>query len=106
MPHRLGRHWRVLVIAIICSVSILIGIGISAVGVIGRANELNDSIYNQCIRDQNQDAIIIAQLKAARKRIPYARDTPEYRRLAAPINDGIAALRSDPPCNPPLEVEP
>jgi hypothetical protein len=95
-----------------------------AVAVSGRANELNDAIYDQCVRDEVQDAssttvaeIVRAQLEAAKRRLPKpttADATAEVVYQRAVLNAGIEALTDqivalEPPdeeeCTPPEGVQ-
>lgn len=113
-PHRVvqpaRRHWRPLAIGAVLGAVILVALVLAAFAVVGRANDLNEAIYEQCVRDEVQDAVIAAQLRAAKVRVnaTLPPGSPERRYQLEVLNDGIAALEppDESPCKPPEGVEP
>jgi hypothetical protein len=111
MPHRaVKRHWRGLLGAAVLSALIIITFILASIAIQHRARELNEAIYQQCIRDEVQDAVIVAQLEAARRRAEATlpAGSPELRFQIQAINDGILVLEppGEEPCQPPEGVGP
>jgi hypothetical protein len=76
-----------------------------------RALEIDTVIYQQCVANELQDAVIVAQLEAAKARLEATIPNPTHpvRQLQEEIlDDGISAL--EPPeeseCQPPKGVDP
>ena len=110
-PHRrVVRHWRPVVIGALAGVVIVAALLAAAWAITARANDLNEALYQQCIRDELQDAVIVAQLRAAKKRAraTLPRDSVELYFQLQTLDDGIAALEppDEQPCQPSEGVGP
>lgn len=109
MGHRV-RHWKTLAAGAVLGAIIVASLVLGAVAVVGRANELNEAIYQQCLRDETQDNIIAEQLRAARRRAIRTLPPGSVERVyqLAVLDDGIAALEppGEEPCKPPEGVQP
>lgn len=92
------------------SLVIVVALLLAAWAMTERANELNEHIYQQCITDELQDAVIVDQLEAALRRLRASvpQGTAERIYQEQVITDGINALDppDEEPCNPPEGVTP
>ena len=104
------RHWRIVGIGLALGVVIIVALVAGAIAVTGRAVELNEAIYQQCVRDETQDAVIVEQLRAARRRLRLSLPPGNIERIYqdAVLTDGINALEppDESPCQPPEGVGP
>ena len=90
-PYRKAkRNWRILLLVLLT----MLAFGIAAFGFMGRASELNEHIYEQCVTDQVQNTIMRAQLVAAKRRVVASlpQGSAESYYQLDQLNDGIAAL--------------
>lgn len=111
MPHRAARkHWRGVLAAVLLGGTVIAAFIIASLAITSRARELNDAIYQQCIRDELQDAVIVSQLEAAKRRalatLPAGGEVLRFQLQT--LNDGILALEppDEKPCTPPEGVGP
>ena len=117
------RHWRTLIAGVVFGLVILGALAFAAWAVVGRANDLNEALYQQCVRDELQDAVItagneevIAQLRAAKRRLvalPEGSAERVYQAQVltlgiATLEEGVRALEpvDEQPCQPPEGVGP
>lgn len=110
MPRRAVRHWRPIVLGAVAGIVIVGALLAGGWAITARANDLNEALYQQCVRDETQDAIIVAQLRAAKAR---ARASLPVGSLVLAeqlqvLDDGINALEppDEKPCQPPEGVSP
>lgn len=111
MPHRRAiRHWRPIAVGAVLGVVIVGALFIAAWAVTARANDLNDALYQQCVRDEGQDAVIVSQLRAAKRRAVSSLppDSLVLKDQLQTLNDGIETLEppGEQPCKPPEGVSP
>ena len=100
MRRRIISHWPMVLGALVIVVASLL----FAVGLSERARQLDELLFRQCVANEIQDAVIVDQLRAAKRR---ARATlPKGAELLFQLqvlNDGINALEpaDEPDCQPP-----
>lgn len=115
MPKRLlkRRFWPVWIIGAVVLAAFLL----TAYALRDRTNSVNsvlkdqqELIYQNCVANETQDSVIVAQLRAAkaRARASLPAGSPVLRAQLQILNDGIAAL--EPPdeadCTPPEGTQP
>jgi hypothetical protein len=100
MRRRVLRHWPMIVGAVVIVVASLL----FAFGLTQRARQLDELLFDQCIANEIQDAVIVDQLQAAKRRaratIPPSLELSYQLQV---LNDGILALEppDEPECKPP-----
>lgn len=108
MPKRLLHKKPLLVI--VAGGVYLGALGSAAWSLHERSSNVNDLIYQQCVANEVQDSVIVAQLRAAkvRARASLPRDSPQLLYQLQVLQDGIDAL--EPPdekdCPTPKGTEP
>jgi hypothetical protein len=112
-PHHLGRlvattpdpkanpNSKILLLSLVT----LIAFGVAAFAFLNRADNINQTVYDNCVTNEVQDAVIVAQLEAAKRRA-RASLPPKSAELLYQLDilqDGINALEppDESPCEPP-----
>lgn len=93
MPRRL-LHKKPLLVISGCSVVAAVSFGGAAWALHERAVNVNQLIYQQCVANEVQDSVIVAQLRAAkvRARASLPKDSPQLLYQLQVLQDGIDAL--------------
>ena len=106
-PYRKAkRHWRLIALIVVAAASFVA----ANYALLERGYDLNDVIYQQCVANEVQDAVIVDQLQAAKRRVNASLPRWSAERIyqLSILNDGIQAL--EPPgeneCEPPDGTEP
>ena len=105
-PRRAKQHWRFIVVMIVTAAGFLA----ANIALHERGIDLNEVIYEQCVANEIQDAVIVDQLQAAKRRVNASLPRWSAERIyqLSILNDGIQAL--EPPgeneCEPPDGTEP
>lgn len=107
------RYWPLYVLCLI----VLAGLSSAAWSLRVRTSDVDqilksqqELIFDNCVSNEIQDSVIVAQLQAAKRRAEASlpAGSPELRYQIQVINDGIAAL--EPPdeadCQPPEGTQP
>lgn len=106
----MNGHKRIRRIAAVLSLVILAAAVVLGWSLYDRGTTLDRVIYEQCLANEIQDAVIVAQLEAARRRAMASlpRNSVELIYQLQVLDDGIAALEppDEPECNPPEGTEP
>jgi hypothetical protein len=101
-PYRKAkRNWKILLLSLVT----LIAFGVAAFAFLNRADNINQTVYDNCVTNEVQDAVIVAQLEAAKRRA-RASLPPKSAELLYQLDilqDGINALEppDESPCEPP-----
>jgi hypothetical protein len=103
-------HKRIRRAAAALSVIIVLATVVLGFSLWDRSTQLDNHIYDVCVTNEIQDAVIVAQLEAAKRRA-RASLPPGSAELIYQLDvleDGIAALEppDEPDCNPPEGTEP
>lgn len=102
-PARVKRRpWVTIAVGAVIGLVIVSSLALAAWAVVGRAHELNEAIYQQCVRDETQDAILADILRAARAQQAIGSQAWTL------LNDSILALEplEEVECQPPEGVSP
>jgi hypothetical protein len=100
------RYWKLAVIATVIAAAFLF----SAVALLQRTSQVDRLIYDQCVANETQDAVIVAQLRAAKRRAKSSLPVGSAELLfqLQVLDDGIAALEppEEPDCPQPEGTSP
>ena len=106
----MSAHKRIRWVGRLMSVVILLATAVIGFSLWDRSTDLDNHIYQVCVTNETQDAVIVAQLEAAKRRVmaslPLGSAESIYQLEV--LNDGIAALEppDEPDCNPPKGTVP
>src|SRR6187551_3169079 len=95
------RYWPMwLSVAVIVAASSVFAIGLQQ-----RTRTIDELLFDQCVSNEIQDAVIVAQLEAAKRRARASlpKGSAELRYQMQILEDGINALEppDEPECKPP-----
>lgn len=101
MTRRMLRYWPVwLSVVVIVAATTVFGVAVTQ-----RTRTIDELLFNQCISNEIQDAVIVAQLEAAKRRARASlpKGSAELRYQMQILEDGINALEppDEPECKPP-----
>jgi len=95
------KHWPIWVSVVV----IVAASSLFAIGLMQRTRTIDELLFNQCISNEIQDAVIVAQLEAAKRRARASlpKGSAELRYQMQILEDGINALEppDEPECKPP-----
>lgn len=117
MIRKIRTHKRFTWIIVVCCFVILAAFVATSERLGSRTTEVDDTlvfqqtlIYQNCVANETQDAVIIAQLEAAkhRARASLPKNSAELIYQLEVLNEGIDALEppNEPDCVPPEGTEP